>query len=100
MQTRNTDYIYKNDLDKSCFQYDMTYDKFKGLAKRTQSDKILRDKAFEIASNPKYDGYQRGLASMFYKLFDKTSTGSGTKNEIKRNQQLANELHKLIIRTF
>ena len=68
----------------------MTYGKFKDQAKRTQSDKILKDKVFEIASNPKYDGYQRGLASMFYKLFDKTSTGSGTINEIKRNQQLAN----------
>ena len=83
MQTGNTDYIYKNDLDKACFQHDMAYSKFKDLAKRTQSDKVVRDKAFEIASNPKYDGYQRGLASMFYKLFDKTSTGSGTKNEIK-----------------
>ena len=57
MQAENTDYIYKNDLDKSYFQHDMAYSKFKDLAKRTQSDKVVRDKAFEIASNPKYDGY-------------------------------------------
>ena len=62
MQTGNTDYIYKNDLDKTCFQHDMAYGEYKDLTKRTQSDKVLRDKAFEIASNPKYDGYQRGLA--------------------------------------
>ena len=61
MQTRNTGFIYRNELDKTCFQQDMTYGKSKDLAKRTESDKILRDKAFEIASDPKYDGYQRGL---------------------------------------
>ena len=55
-QTENTKYIYKNDLDKVCFQHDMTYGKFKDFNKRTQSDNVLRDKAFEIASNPKYDG--------------------------------------------
>ena len=71
MQTENTDYIYKNDLDKGCFQHDMVYGKFKGLAKRTQSNKLLRDNAFETASNPKYDEYQRGLASVMYKFFDK-----------------------------
>ena len=60
MQTGNTEHIYKNDLDKACFQDDMTSGKFKDLNKRTQSDKFLRDKVFEIASNPKYDGYQRG----------------------------------------
>ena len=69
MQTGNTDYIYKNDLDKACFQHDMAYSKFEDLAKRTQSDKVVRDKAFEIASNPKYDGYQRGSASIVYKFF-------------------------------
>ena len=71
MQTGNTDYIYKNDLDKACFQHDMAYSKFKDLAKRTQSDKVVRDKAFEIASNPKYNGYQRGSASIVYKFFYK-----------------------------
>ena len=66
MQTGNTDFIYKNELDKACFQYDMAYGKPKELAKRTQSDKFLRDKAFKIASDPKYDGYERGLASMVF----------------------------------
>ena len=82
----------------------MAYGKTKDLAKRTQSDKVLRDKAFKIASDPKYDGYQRGLASMVYKFFDKKSTslnkfsGSGIANE--PNYQLANELHNPIIRKF
>ena len=57
MQTGNKDFIYKNELDKACFQYDMAYGKSKDLAKRKQSDKVLRDKAFKIASDPKYDGY-------------------------------------------
>ena len=68
IQTGNTDYIYKNDLDKACLQHDMAYSKYKGLNKTTQSDKVLRDKAFEIASNPKYDDCQRELASMVYSL--------------------------------
>ena len=96
MQTGNTNYIYKNDLDKACFQHDMAYGKYKDLNKRTQSDKVLRNRAFKIANNPKYDGYQRGLASMVSKFFDKKSTGSGIKS--MPNQQLANELHKPIIR--
>ena len=72
MKTGNTDLIYKNKLDQACFQHDMAYDKSKDLVKRTQSDKVLRDKAFKIASDPKYDGYQRGLASMVYRFFDKS----------------------------
>ena len=96
MQTGNTNFIYKNELDKACFQHDMAYGKSKDLAKRTQSDKVLRDKAFKIASDPKYDGYQRGLASMVYKFFDKKSKGSGIANE--PNYQLANKLHEPIIR--
>ena len=98
MQTRNKNFIYKNKLDKSCFQHDMAYGKTKDLVKRTQSDKVLKDKAIKIASDPKYDGYQRGLASMVYKFFDKKSSGSGIVNE--PNYQLANELHKPIIRKF
>ena len=66
------------------------------MIKRTQSGKVLRDKAFEIASNPKYDGYQKGLAAMVYRFFSKKSTGTGIKSMPK--QQLANELHKTIIR--
>ena len=98
MQTGNTNFIYKNELDKACFQHDMAYGKTKDLVKRTQSDKVLKDKAFKIASDPKYDGYQRGLASMVYKFFDKKSSGSGIANE--PNYQLANELHKPIIKKF
>ena len=100
MQTGDTNYIYRNKLEKACFQYDMAYGDFKDLKRRTQSDKVLKDKAFKIASNPIYDGHQRRLASMVYKFFDKKSKGSGIKNEIKKDQQLANELHKPIIRKF
>ena len=98
METGNTDFIYKNELDKACSQHDMAYGKSEDLVKRIQSDKILRDKAFNIASDPKYDGYQRGLASMVYKFFDKKSSGSGITNE--PNYQLAEELHKPITRKF
>ena len=72
--------------------------RFKDLAKRTASDKVLRDKAFNIAKNPKYDGYQRGLASMVYNFFDKKSKGSGVNMPLQSNEQLAEELQKLIIR--
>ena len=92
MTTGNTDFIYKNELDKACFQHDMGYCKSKDLVKRTQSDKVLRDKTFKIASNPKYDGYERGLASIVFRFFDKKSSGSSITNEL--NYQLANELHK------
>ena len=104
MQTGNTDFIYKNELDKACFQHDMAYGKSKDLIKRTQSDKVLKDKAFKIATNPKYDGYQKGLVSMVYKFFGKKSASldkskrSGIINE--PNYQLPNELLKPIIRKF
>ena len=62
-------YIYQKELDKTCFQDDMAYGDFKDLTRRTTSDKILRDKAFNVAKNPKYDGYQKGLASIAYKFF-------------------------------
>ena len=96
MQTGNTDFIYRNELDKVCFQHDMAYGKSKDLTKRTQSEKVLRDKAFKIATDPKYDGYQRGLASMVYKFFDIKSSGSGVATE--PNYHLTNELHRQIIR--
>ena len=99
-KTLDTNYIYKNELDKACFQHDMAYGDFKSLARRTASDKIVRDKAFNIAKNPKYDRYQRGLASMVYKFFDKKSKGSGVNISLKFNEQLAEELHKPIIRKF
>ena len=98
MQTGNTDFIYKNKLDKACFQHNIAYGKSKDSAKRTQSDKVLRDKAFKIASDLKYDGCQRGLVSMVYNFFDKKSSGSGMANE--PNYQFPNELHKSIIKTF
>ena len=98
IQTGKTNFIYKNELDQACFQHDMAYKKSKDLVKRTQSDKILKDKAFKIESNPKYDGYQRGLASMVYKFSEKKSSGGGIAN--KPSYQLANEPHKPIIRKF
>ena len=76
----------------------MTHGKSKDLANRTQSGKVFRDKAFKIASDPKYDEYQRGLASIVYKVFDKKSAGSGA--SVEPNYQLANELHKQIIKKF
>ena len=72
----------------------MAYVDFKNLARRTASDKVLRDNTFNIARNPKYDEYHRGIASMVYKFFDKKSKGVGV------NKQLAEELHKPIIRKF
>ena len=71
MNTGDIRFIYKNDLDKACFQHDSAYSDSKDLMKRTQSDKILRDKAFNIAKNPKYDIYQGVLASMVYKFLIK-----------------------------
>ena len=100
LQTGDRNQIFKNELDKACFQQDMAYGDFKDLKRRTQSDTVLKDKGFAIASNPKYDRYQRGLAAMVYNFFDKKSRRSGIKNEIKENQQLANELQKPIIREF
>ena len=97
IQTGNTNFIYRNELDKACFQHNIPYRKSNDLIKRTQADKVSKDKAFKIDSDPKYHGYQRGLASMVYKFFDKKSKGSGINEP---NYQLANELHKPIIRKF
>ena len=66
----------KNELDKACYAHDAAYSDSKDLARRTTADKVLRGKAFNISRNPKYDEYQRGLASMVYKFFDKKSKGS------------------------
>ena len=99
-RTGDTRYIYRNELDKACFQHDSAYADHKDLIYRAKADKVLRDKAYNIASNPKYDGYQRGLASMVYKFFDKKSMGSGI-NTIKSSSSiLADELHKPIIKMF
>ena len=88
-----------NELDKACFTHDAAYSDSKDLTERTVADKILKNKAFDIAKDPKYDGYQRGLASMVYKFFDSKVSGSGAKLTLQ-NEQLANELHKPIIRKF
>ena len=103
-RTGDTRYIYRNKLDKACFQHNSAYADHKDLINRTEADKFLKDKAYDIASNPEYDGYQRGLASMVYKFFDKKSTGSGfkkLKNTTKPSSLiLADELHKPVIRKF
>ena len=126
-QTGDTRYIYRSDLDKACFQHDSAYADHKDLINRTKSDKVLRDKAYNIASNAEYDGYQRGLASMVYKFFDKKSMGSGTakpsslervkklkdmakpttkssalvRSSLERSSSiLADELHKSVIKKF
>ena len=84
----------------------MAYGKTKDFKKRTQSDKVLKNEAFKIASDPKYDGYERGLALMVYEFFDKMSKGScivaslANKSSNKPNYQLTNKLHKPIIRKF
>ena len=108
-ETGDTSYVYKDELDKACFQLDMAYGDFKDLKRRTASDKILRDKAFNIAKNPKCGGCGRGLASVVYKLFDKKSASLPNKsvsgsyvanNGIKKKLQLAEKLHKPTIRKF
>ena len=93
-RTGDTRYIYRNKLNKACFQHDSAYADQKDLINRTEADKVLRDKAYDIASNPKYNGYQRGLASMVYNFFAKKSMGSG----IASSSILADESHKPIIR--
>ena len=101
--TGDVRYIYRNELDKACFQHDSAYADHKDLINRTEADKVLRDKVYDIASNSKYHGYQRGLASMVYKFFDKKSIGSGMAGPsvLARNSSiLTNECRKPIIRKF
>ena len=69
-RTGDTRLLYRNELDKACFKHDAAYAKYKDVEKRLISDQKLRNSAYDIASNPKYDGYQSGLASMVYKFFD------------------------------
>ena len=91
---------FMHELHRACFQHDMGYEDFKDLAKRTDSDKVLRDKTLNISKIPKYGGYQRRLASMVYNFFDKKSASGScvVNNEIKQNLELAEKLHKPIIR--
>ena len=98
-KTGNSRYIYRKELDKARFQHDMAYGDFKDLTKRTAADEVLRDKAFNIAKDPKYDGYERGLGSMVYKFFDKKNASSGIKS-VPQNEQLTEEFHKPIIKKF
>ena len=92
-ETGDLKHLYRNELGKACFAHNVAYSNGKDLAKRNISDKILKDRAYEIARNCGYDGYQRALASMVYKVFDK-KTGSG----ISVNEQLVEELHKAVIK--
>ena len=78
----------------------MAYGDFKDLTRRTTSDEKLRERAFNIAKDPKYDGYQCRLASMVYKFFDKKTSSRTVRNEIFSNKELAEDLHKPIIRKF
>ena len=88
-QRRDTEYIYKNEFDKACFEHDMAYGDFKDLARRIATGKVLRYKAFNIARSPKYDEYQKAIASMVYKIFDKKSAGRGV-NMHANNDKLKN----------
>ena len=83
-------------LIKLVFSLFSAYADHKDVINRTEADKVLRDKAYDIASNSEYYGYQRGLASMVYKFFDKKSMGSGIAN----SSILADELHKSVIKKF
>ena len=86
----NSKHLHRNELDKICFAYDAAYPHSKDLAKKTVSDKILKDTAYENARNPKYNGCERPLASMVFKFFDKKAGTGGNSNE-----ELAAELQKL-----
>ena len=98
-ETGDSRYIYQNELDKACSKYDMTYN-LKDLTRRTASEKVLHEKAFDIIKNWKHDGYQRGLASMVYNYFNKKTSGGTVKNENISNKELAEELRKPIIKKF
>ena len=91
----DTEYIYKNELDKACFEHDVAYGDFKDLARRIATNKFLRHKAFNIAKSPKYDGYQKAIASMVYKIFDKKSAGRGV-NMHANNEKLKNYTNQLL----
>ena len=94
-ETGNLKHLYRNELDKACFAHDAAYSDSKDLAKRTISDETLKDRAYEVARNCGFNGYQRALASMVYKVFDK-KIGLG----VSVNEQLAEELHKPVIKKF
>ena len=116
-RTGDTRLLYRNELDKACFKQDAAYAKYKDVENKLISDQKLRNNGYDIASNPKYDGYQRGLVSMVYKFFDskvapldkKTMSGKGNAkhtakpSSLKRtenNKILAEKLHKPVIKKF
>ena len=116
-RTGDTRLSYGNELDKACFKHDAAYAKYKDVENRLISDQKLRNNAYDIASNPRYDGYQRGLASKVCKFFDskvapldkKAMSGKGNAKHtakpsslerIKNNKILAEELHKAVIKKF
>ena len=99
-ETGDSQCIYQNELDKVWFQHDMAYEDFKHLTRGTAYYKILCHKAFNFAKNLKYDGYQCGVVSMVYKCFDKKTSDGAIKNGNMSNKELAEELHKPIIRKF
>ena len=95
MKDGKLSHIAKNKLDAACFQHDFAYNKYKNSVNRKQSDIVLKNKALKIVTGPKVNGYQRSLAAMVYKFLNERTKGLGIKNEI-----LAEELHKAIIRNF
>ena len=112
-RTGDTHLLYRNELDKACFKHDAAYAKYKDVENRLISDQKLRNSVYDIAGNPKYDGYQRGLASMLYNFFDskvaplnkKTMSGKGNAKHsslerMGNNKILAEELHKPVIKKF
>ena len=105
-ETGDSWYIYHNELNKSCFQHDMAYRDLKDLPRRTASENTLRNnKVFNIAKNLKYDEFQRGVASMVCKFFDKkayssNTSGGAVKSKYISHQELAKELQKPIIIKF
>ena len=99
-ETGDSRCIYKKEPDKTCFQLDKAYGDFKDLTRRTDSDKILCDKAFNIAKSRKHDGYQHGIDPMVYKSFGKETSSKMIKIEIMSNKELAEKLHKPIIKKF
>ena len=102
MKDGRLSHILQNILDAACFQHDSAYAKYKDRANRRQSGFVLKNKALKIAVDPRVNGYQRGLASMVYKFFNERTKGSGINNEgnLLVNSQLAEELHKPIIKNF
>ena len=99
-ETGDSRYIYQKELDRACFKHDMAYGYFKDLTRKTASDKVLRDKAHNVAKNLKDHEYQRGIAAMVYRFFDRKISGSDNKNENISNQEIAEELHTPIIKNI